>query len=91
MISIGVLIGRDFIVQTLRGVGYEVAMLVHCAALNRRAGPKRRQRFIKARPAIDNNDFRRLQPASGQITMRKVDGWKSLPEKPSDQIIDLAA
>ena len=61
MISIGVLIGRDFIVQTLRGVGYEVAMLVHCAALNRRAGPKRRQRFIKARPAIDNNEFWRLQ------------------------------
>ena len=29
--------------------------------------------------------------ASGQITMRKVDGWESLPEKPSDQIIDLAA
>ena len=29
--------------------------------------------------------------ASGQITMRKVDGWQSLPEKPSDAIIDLAA
>jgi len=29
--------------------------------------------------------------ASGQITMRKVDGWASLAEKPSDQIIDLAA
>jgi len=29
--------------------------------------------------------------ASGQITMRKVDGWRSLAEKPSDQIIDLAA
>ena len=29
--------------------------------------------------------------ASGQITMRKVDGWKTLAEKPSDQIIDLAA
>jgi hypothetical protein len=28
---------------------------------------------------------------SGQITMRKVDGWQSLAEKPSDQIIDLAA
>ena len=27
--------------------------------------------------------------ASGQIVMRKVDGWKSLAEKPSDQIIDL--
>jgi hypothetical protein len=29
--------------------------------------------------------------ASGQIAMRKVDGWRSLAEKPSDQIIDLAA
>jgi putative transposase len=29
--------------------------------------------------------------ASGQITMRKVDGWQSLYEKPSDQMIDLAA
>jgi len=29
--------------------------------------------------------------ASGQITMRKVDGWPSLAEKPSDQMIDLAA
>ena len=29
--------------------------------------------------------------ASGQIVMRKVDGWPSLAEKPSDQIIDLVA
>jgi hypothetical protein len=29
--------------------------------------------------------------ASGQTTMRKVDGWESLPEKPADQTIDLAA
>ena len=29
--------------------------------------------------------------ASGQITLRKVDGWQSLNEKASDQIIDLAA
>jgi putative transposase len=29
--------------------------------------------------------------ASGQIVMRKVDGWPSLSEKPSDQIVDLAA
>jgi len=28
--------------------------------------------------------------ASGQITMRKVDGWQTLAEKPDDQIIDLA-
>jgi putative transposase len=29
--------------------------------------------------------------ASGQIKMRKVDGWQRLAEKPSDQTIDLAA
>jgi putative transposase len=29
--------------------------------------------------------------ASGQITMRKVNGWQTLAEKPADQIIDLAA
>jgi putative transposase len=29
--------------------------------------------------------------ASGQIAMRKVNGWQSLAKKPSDQISDLAA
>jgi hypothetical protein len=29
--------------------------------------------------------------ASGQITMRKVDGWESLDERLSDHPIDLAA
>jgi putative transposase len=29
--------------------------------------------------------------ASGQITMRKVDGWLTLPETPTHQMIDLAA
>jgi putative transposase len=29
--------------------------------------------------------------ASGQIAMRKVDGWESLAERPSDQTIDLGA
>ena len=29
--------------------------------------------------------------ASGQITMRKVDGWQSLGQPPSDSAIDLAA
>jgi putative transposase len=29
--------------------------------------------------------------ASGQINMRKVDGWKTLAAKPIDQPIDLAA
>ena len=29
--------------------------------------------------------------ASGQITMRKVDGWQTLSEKPNEHTIDLAA
>jgi putative transposase len=29
--------------------------------------------------------------ASGQISMRKVDGWQTLATKPTDQSIDLAA
>ena len=29
--------------------------------------------------------------ASDQIVMRKVDGWRSLAERPADQTIDLAA
>ena len=29
--------------------------------------------------------------ASGQITMRKVDGWQTLSQRPSDQMIDLVA
>jgi putative transposase len=29
--------------------------------------------------------------ASGQINMRKVDGWHTLATKPIDQLIDLAA
>ncbi len=29
--------------------------------------------------------------ASGQITMRRVDGWQSLDQAPVDQDIDLAA
>jgi hypothetical protein len=29
--------------------------------------------------------------ASGQIAMRKVDGWQTLATKPSDAVIDLAA
>ena len=30
-------------------------------------------------------------PASGQVNMRKVDGWHTLATEPIDQSIDLAA
>ena len=29
--------------------------------------------------------------ASGQITMRPVEGWQTLDQAPADQILDLAA
>ena len=29
--------------------------------------------------------------AAGQVTMRKVDGWQTLAEKPAERTIDLAA
>ena len=29
--------------------------------------------------------------ASGQVTMRKVDGWQTLAERPADLPVDLAA
>jgi hypothetical protein len=29
--------------------------------------------------------------ASGQIAMRKIDGWQTLATKPTDAVIDLAA
>jgi putative transposase len=53
------------------------------------------KRRIKTRTVLPSAEtaamlFRALL-ASGQITMRKVDGWRSLAGKPSDQIIDLAA
>ena len=34
--------------------------------------------------------FRALM-ASGQISMRKIDGWRTLPTKPFDRTLDLAA
>jgi hypothetical protein len=33
----------------------------------------------------------RRSNTSGQNVMRKVDGWESLAQKPSDEAIDLAA
>jgi hypothetical protein len=45
------------------------------------------------RPTLtrDNEDSFWALLASGQINLRKVDGWQSLAAKPIDQPIDLAA
>jgi len=49
------------------------------------------KRRIKTETVPSVETAARALLASGQITMRKVDGWQSLPKKPSDQIIALAA
>ena len=53
------------------------------------------KRRIKTQTALPNAETAAMLfwalLACGQIVMRKVDGWQSLPEKPSDAIIDLAA
>ena len=40
---------RDFLVQALRCMGEEIAMLVHDAALDSHVGPQRRQRLFEGR------------------------------------------
>ena len=47
------------------------------------------QRFQRAAGSVEGPPEGLL--ASGQINMRKVNGWKTLPEKPIPQCIDLAA
>lgn len=53
------------------------------------------KRRIKTQPILPSTETAAMLfwglPASGQIVTRKVDGWNSLAEKPSNQIIDLAA
>ena len=41
-------------------------------------------------PALGERAGASRSPIIFQIVMRKVDGWQTIAEKPSDQIIDLA-
>ena len=59
----------DLVVQVLRRVGEQIALLVHCAETAAML-------------------FWALL-ASGQITMRRVDGWQTLERSPTD--LDFAA
>jgi putative transposase len=48
------------------------------------------KRRIKTQTVLPSPETAALL-ASGQITMRKVDGWQTLATKPTDAAIDLAA
>src|SRR4051812_33799915 len=49
-----VVIGRNLVMQALRRVGEQIAMLVHRAALRRHRWPQRAQRLLQTGPAVDN-------------------------------------
>ncbi len=53
------------------------------------------KRRIKTQCALPNAETAAMLfwalMASGQITMRRVDGWKTLNQTPSEQPLDLAA
>ena len=65
------------------------------AASGGECDPKRFKRRIKTRTVPPSAETAAMLlwalPASGPITMRKVDGWQTLAERPSDHAIDLAA
>ena len=65
-----VAVGRDLLMQPVRRVSEEITVLVHRAALNRHIGPERRQRLVQAGTAVDDDEFRRLQAARGQVVQQ---------------------
>ena len=65
--------------QPVWRVGEKVAVLVHRAALNRRLGPERCERPIKAGTAIDDNEFRRLHAARDQVVQQRPPSRFALP------------
>ena len=69
---------RDFLVQALRGMGEEIAMLVHGAALDSHVGPQRRQRLFQARRAVDDDQLRPRQSAPHEIVEQRAPGRLAL-------------
>ncbi|TPV98791.1 MAG: hypothetical protein USCAAHI_01783 [Beijerinckiaceae bacterium] len=69
---------RDFLVQPLRRMGQQIAMLMHRAALNRHIGPQRGERVLEPRRAVDDDEFRRLQSALDKIVEQRPPGGLAL-------------
>ena len=60
-------VGLDLVMQVLRGVGEQVALLVHGAALHRHVGPQARERRLEALAAVDDDQLWLGQAARQQI------------------------
>jgi len=45
--------------------------IMHAAALNRNLAPQRGKSLVEARPAVDDNQFRRLQAASHEVVKKR--------------------
>src|SRR5436190_24206888 len=62
-----VVIGRDLLMQPLRRVGEQVAMLVDRAALGRHVAPERSQRLLQPAAAVNNQELWLAQAALDEI------------------------
>ena len=60
-------VGPDLIVQVLRRVGEQVALLVHGTALHRHVVPQAGERRLEALAAVDDDELRLGQAARQQI------------------------
>jgi hypothetical protein len=60
----------------------QIAVLVHRAALDRRVRPQRGERLLQPRRAVDDDEFRRLQPAFDEIVEQRAPSGFALASAP---------
>ena len=60
-------VGLDLVVQVLRRMGQQVALLVNRAALDRHVVPQAGERRFQAFAAVDDHQFGSAEPTAGQV------------------------
>src|SRR5271156_1981248 len=68
----------DLVMQALRGVGKEIAMLMHGAPLHRHAIPNGGDRALEPRAAIDDEELGPPQAAPDEIVEDRAPGLGAL-------------
>ena len=84
-------VGLDLVVQRLRRMGEEVALLVHRAALHRNIAPQAGQRRLQALAAVYDQKLRRLQATAGKVLQDMAPGRLGLPAHVLDREQNLLA
>ena len=71
-------VGRDLLVERLRRVGQQVAVLVDRAPLGRHLGPQRGQRPLEPGRAVDDEELGRAQAARDEVVEQGPPGGLAL-------------